>query len=478
MIESVVPSKVITYQQWQHVVAALISHNKTIVLLDSPESEGCHWSLIGWGRRQHVTVFDKTLQWESHTLEEPVFVKKNIDCSETVWGVLEQARQKCRIYWDDQPSLPFHGGLAGLLHYEAADLCDGALTRAKTNDEPSPKLEFVECNNWALWDHSTGEVFISNHDPVFYDDAEQPEKHIRLPSLAQPWQASLSQDAFEAHANTLLHAIQQGECYQANLSIQWKSQLTGDLWPIYQALTEKNPSPFAGFWQTNNQTVVCNSPERLVSIENRWEEQSSLPEQWATTRPIAGTRGRGNTDLEDTAIGESLRSDAKEQAEHLMLVDLLRNDLGKIAIAGSVTVRELMVLERYAHVTHLVSDIEGQLLPRRTPWQVLQAVFPGGTITGCPKIRSVQWLNRCEPLPRGPYTGSMGYVDALTGSMDWNIIIRSLYATQAADANPTKGFPHWDVAFHAGAGIVADSIPAYEYRECLRKAHSIFSLWE
>jgi len=282
--------------------------------------------------------------------------------------------------------------------------------------------------------------------------------------------------SFETQVSSLLNAIQHGECYQANLSIQWKNQLSGDLWPIYQALTAKNPSPFSGFWQTSSQTVVCNSPERLVAIENRWDRDSNHYTQWATTRPIAGTRGRGSTDAEDQLIGQTLQNDTKEQAEHLMLVDLLRNDLGKIARIGSVNVRELMVLERYAHVTHLVSDIEGQLLPQTTPWQVLQAVFPGGTITGCPKIRSVQWLNRCEPVPRGPYTGSMGYVDALTGSMDWNIIIRSLYATPSKPTNNDS--PVWNTAFHAGAGIVADSIPAHEYRECLRKAHSIFSLWE
>jgi para-aminobenzoate synthetase component 1 len=478
VIETVLPRKVITGQQWQQAVAGLVAHHKVVIFLDSPEIQGCHWSMVGWGCRQQITLQGKALLWVNHTLENPMVVKEAIECGEKVWSILEQARQNCRLYWQDQPQLPFHGGLSGILHYEAADLCDAALTTANTTDESSPKLEFVECDNWALWDHSTGEVFISNHDSVFTDAAQQTEEPIRLPSLTQPWQASLSQDAFEAQANALLHAIQQGECYQANLSIQWKSQLSGDLWPIYQALTAKNPSPFAGFWQTNNQTVVCNSPERLVNIENRWQEESSIFKQWATTRPIAGTRGRGATEAEDIAIGEALRSDAKEQAEHLMLVDLLRNDLGKIACIGSVNVRELMVLERYAHVTHLVSDIEGQLLPETTPWQVLQAVFPGGTITGCPKIRSVQWLNRCEPVPRGPYTGSMGYVDALTGTMDWNIIIRSLYATQATNSSPVTNLPRWNIAFHSGAGIVADSIPAYEYRECLRKAHSIFSLWE
>jgi para-aminobenzoate synthetase component 1 len=180
------------------------------------------------------------------------------------------------------------------------------------------------------------------------------------------------------------------------------------------------------------------------------------------TRPIAGTRGRGQTSDDDERIAQVLQTNEKEQAEHLMLLDLERNDLGRVACPASVTVPETAVLERYSHVTHLVSQVEAQRLPDKTAWDVLTAMFPGGTITGCPKVRCMEILAETEPVPRGLYTGSLGYIDD-RGYLDFNILIRSLFY-----------WPHSkQLQFHAGAGIVADSVPAWEYRECLRKSQVI-----
>ncbi|MBY0404675.1 MAG: anthranilate synthase component I family protein, partial [Cyanobacteria bacterium] len=184
----------------------------------------------------------------------------------------------------------------------------------------------------------------------------------------------------------------------------------------------------------------------------------------AQTRPIAGTRGRGATPAEDLILEEILKTDEKERAEHLMLVDLHRNDLGKVTVPGTVKVDELMVLEQYSHVVHLVSNVVGQLAPGCDGWDVIKAMFPGGSITGCPKIRCIQSLQQLEPVSRGPYTGSLGYIDSVNGSLDLNILIRSIFITPQA------------LSLHAGAGIVADSVATYEYKECLKKAAILFSV--
>jgi para-aminobenzoate synthetase component 1 len=185
------------------------------------------------------------------------------------------------------------------------------------------------------------------------------------------------------------------------------------------------------------------------------------------TRPIAGTRGRGSTEEEDLEIGRTLLENRKELAEHLMLVDLARNDVGRVSDAGTVQVDDLLVLERYSHVTHLVSNVQGLLKATASPWNVIASLFPGGTITGCPKLRCIGILDAVEPVPRGFYTGSFGYVDAKTGALDLNILIRSVFL------QPTELPLVYNTAVHVGAGIVHDAVGAHEYRECLRKATAI-----
>jgi anthranilate synthase component 1 len=246
-----------------------------------------------------------------------------------------------------------------------------------------------------------------------------------------------------------LEYIAAGDVYQTNLSRQWQVRSEPPLDPvaIYARLRTTNPSPFAAIMRHGNFSLMSSSPERLLSIRGGI----------VSTRPIAGTRPRGTSPETDAALVESLLSNEKERAEHVMLIDLERNDLGRVCVGGTVRVDEYMVLETYAHVHHIVSNVSGRLRDDVTPVQAIRALFPGGTITGCPKVRCMEIIAELEGMGRGAYTGSMGYLNR-DGSCDLNILIRTL----TADGAPIR--------FRAGAGIVADSSPSQELAETRAKA--------
>lgn len=271
-----------------------------------------------------------------------------------------------------------------------------------------------------------------------------------------PLEATTSQPAFEAGVHRILEHIRAGDIYQANLSQRFTMPWDGDARRLYSVLREVNPSPFACFLTSDDLAVVSCSPERLVQVQDGGR---------ISTRPIAGTRPRGFTPLEDAVNGLGLLMSEKERAEHLMLVDLARNDLGRLCAAGSVAVRELMALEEYSHVIHIVSDISGLLRADCGAVEVLRAMFPGGTITGCPKVRCMEIVQALEPVARGLYTGSLGVL-GFNGTMDLNIAIRTM-AIQGGR-----------LSMHVGAGIVADSEPAREYQETLAKAAALFKALE
>lgn len=251
-----------------------------------------------------------------------------------------------------------------------------------------------------------------------------------------------------------LEAISAGEVYQTNLSRAWRTELLPGETPaaLYRRLRRANPGPFAGLAALPGLSVLSTSPERLVRVQGLKID----------TRPIAGTRPRTPGDANaDAALAAELRAHPKEQAEHVMLVDLERNDLGRLCQAGTVEVDEFMVLERYAHVHHIVSNVRGLRRPDTTPGQILRALFPGGTITGCPKVRCMQLIGDLERVPRGAYTGTMGWIST-DGDMDLNILIRT--AEVAASGA---------VCVRAGAGIVADSVPELELAETRAKARGL-----
>jgi anthranilate/para-aminobenzoate synthase component I len=261
----------------------------------------------------------------------------------------------------------------------------------------------------------------------------------------------MSRDAYCDMVERAKAYIAAGDIFQANLAQRFTAPYEGrDGVEVYRRLRAINPSPFAAFLDLGDTHVICSSPERLVKRAGREAE----------TRPIAGTRPRGATSADDARLTTDLLLNAKERAEHLMLVDLERNDLGRVCAYGSVKVDELMVTESYSHVIHIVSNIRGTLREDASNFDLLDAVFPGGTVTGVPKIRCLEIIEELEPVSRGLYTGSIGYV-SWSGHMDWNIVIRTLTLARG------------ELAFYAGAGIVADSVPEKEYAETLYKAQAL-----
>lgn len=258
-------------------------------------------------------------------------------------------------------------------------------------------------------------------------------------------------EAYMEAVRRIQQYIEQGDVFQVNLSVRQSKEIVSSPEELYEWLRLINPSPYMGFLRCPDFQLVSASPELLVELK----------ETKLATRPIAGTRRRGRTDEEDRRLADELLSNEKERAEHIMLVDLERNDLGRISAYGTVKVEELMVIEQYSHVMHLVSQVEGRLAQGKDAYDVISATFPGGTITGAPKIRTMEIIEELEPTRRGPYTGSLGWID-YNGDMEFNIIIRTMALQDGA------------VHIQAGAGIVIDSDPEREYKESLNKAKALW----
>ncbi|HKL63466.1 MAG TPA: aminodeoxychorismate synthase component I [Woeseiaceae bacterium] len=271
------------------------------------------------------------------------------------------------------------------------------------------------------------------------------------PALTGPAREEPPEDYLTAVEAAKAH-IAAGDVYQANLSRLWQGRLAEGMTPslIYLRLRRANPAPFAGLMRLGERSVISSSPERLLR----------LADGIASTRPIAGTRPRGASRRDDRQLSAELLAHPKERAEHVMLIDLERNDLGRICRPGTVRVDEMMSVETYRHVHHIVSNVTGELEPGVTPGRAIAAVFPGGTITGCPKVRCMQIIAALESGPRGAYTGSFGYLSR-DGSLDLNILIR----TVVTDGN--------ELTLRAGAGIVADSEPQHELAETRAKAKGL-----
>ncbi len=292
--------------------------------------------------------------------------------------------------------------------------------------------------------------------PRLYDKAVERMKSVvsRLSGEAGAktvLEANMTQAAFESAVRRCKEYIAAGDIYQANLSQRFRADLgSADPLTLYRLLREINPSPFAAYLDFGDVKLVSSSPERLIRLASGV----------ADTRPIAGTRRRGKDTGETRALSAELLTNEKERAEHIMLLDLERNDLGKVCNYGSVAVDELMAVEDYSHVIHIVSNVRGDLAPGRDAFDLVRAVFPGGTITGVPKVRCMEIIDELEPVARGPYTGSIGYISN-SGDMDLNIIIRTFVIKDG------KAY------FQVGAGIVADSDPEREYHETLQKAEAL-----
>ncbi|MGP1382777.1 MAG: anthranilate synthase component I [Thainema sp.] len=372
-----------------------------------------------------------------------------------------------------QPDLPFTGGWLGWLGYDLAWEIE-CLPNLNTDPLPFPVAYWYEPEWFAVLDHAQQQLWLAVTDPEQFSDLEerldqwdQAQPFLRDRAPAHSFKArqvstlrfGTSQAAYEAAVRQAKAYIQAGDIFQTNLSLRFELTTEATGWEIYRQLQQINPSPFASYWRTPWGEVVSCSPERLIQLEQRQ----------AQTRPIAGTRPRGATVQDDQSYEQALLQNRKENAEHIMLVDLERNDLGRVCDWGSVQVNELLTVERYSHVMHLVSNVIGDLKCDLNAIDLIRAVFPGGTITGCPKVRCMEIIEELEPIRRSLFYGSCGYLDQ-RGHLDLNILIRTLLMAPSNSSSGEETETLQTVWGQVGAGIVADSDPEREWHESIQKA--------
>lgn len=378
--------------------------------------------------------------------------------------VLDHQWKKERVDTENS-NLPFSGGWFLLLGYELAAEIEHVLTLPKSD---MPKGVAVRIPAAIIYEHSKQKVsYVA--EPAYVDKIPQMQEDLNsiksdikfTPEIFKDLEIIEDpEDDFLTGVEKIRDYIKAGDIFQVNLSRGWECNIATAnsddnliATQLYTSLCKHNPAPFAGIARVDDYVVISSSPERLVSVKGGV----------VTTRPIAGTRPRNNlTAQADQQLQDELITNVKERAEHIMLVDLERNDLGRVAKFGTVKVDEMMGIESYAHVHHIVSNVSGELKEDITPGQIIAATFPGGTITGCPKVRCMEIIAELEQHPRDFYTGSMGYLNH-NGDMDLNILIR----TFVQKANK--------LSFRAGAGIVYDSIPDKELAETRCKARGLLN---
>jgi len=357
---------------------------------------------------------------------------------------------------DAEAGLPFNGGWFIYLAYELAGQIEPVLELPPA-DDGLPVALAVRCEGAIVLDQREGTAWLCAESAELLKVMHaEIEAHGVAPDAGDvPGLRSMHTDPDEDFVDSVRRVqeyLSAGDAFQVNLSRGWRIGLEAAAEPIalYRRLRRSNPAPFAGLMQIDGLALMSSSPERLVEIRN----------QEVQTRPIAGTYPRGDDEDSDRSLSRDLLAHPKERAEHIMLIDLERNDLGRVCVTGSVEVSELMVVESYAHVHHIVSNIRGRLREQASPVDVIAAVFPGGTITGCPKVRCMQIIAELEGKGRGFYTGAMGYLGR-DGQMDLNILIRTLLLSGDT------------VSLRTGAGIVADSVPEKELAETVAKARGM-----
>jgi anthranilate synthase component 1 len=373
----------------------------------------------------------------------------------------------------DVPGLPpFTGGAVGYLGYEFIHSVEPTVPLAKQDELGVPMMWFMLCDSVVAFDraHQTLRLIVNAHvgtDAGAAYDAACAELQRMKAALAKPAPltsaalgdsgpvkvpaGNFTKDAFEAMVEGSKEYIRAGDIFQIVLSQRFSQEFQRTPLDLYRALRTVNPSPYMFLLDTGDFALVGASPEVHVRLTGQKVE----------IRPIAGTRHRGKTAAEDVALEQELLADEKEKAEHLMLVDLARNDIGRVCAYGSVKVPEFMVIERYSHVMHIVSQVEGQLAPECSAFDLMRATFPAGTVSGAPKIRAMQLIANYEGTQRGSYAGALGYF-SYNGNLDSCITLRTALVKEGK------------VHIQAGAGVVADSVPALEYQETINKASALF----
>lgn len=381
------------------------------------------------------------------------------------------------------PGLPdFSGGAVGYLSYDMNRFFEPTLPDLARDDLQLPDLYVMIMQDVIAFDHETRECYCLTLIPVdgltegSYQLAlerlrnyTETISHSKAPVDATDWEelrrrplhsnmpadVSFAQAEFEQAVRQVQRYIAQGDVFQVNLSVRQSKLMQVEAVEIYEVLRKLNPSPYMGYLHFPEFQLVSGSPELLIKVSDGE----------VSTRPIAGTRPRGRDEAEDEHLAGELIQNEKERAEHVMLVDLERNDLGRVCRPGSVEVSEFMVVEKYSHVMHIVSHVRGMLADGKDAFDAVEAAFPGGTITGAPKVRTMEIIEELEPVKRGVYTGSIGWFGS-DGQLEVNIAIRTLVAKD--------GFAH----VQAGAGIVIDSQPEAEYYESLKKAEALWKALE
>lgn len=420
------------------------------VILDSPSvNKLSQYSYLMWDFEDEVRLKNDKVYYN----------QSEVDRNSTI--ILKEILKDIPKSYEKQQF--FSGGIIGLVSYDYNKYLETIVDSAE-DDMGLPDLYFVVPKRIIVKDeksHEIIEINFSGTDDKF-DLTEFSEK-IEIFNLEIDWndlnkfQANISKEEFIRICNKAKEYIKEGDIFQVNLSQRFGAKIfANESLMLYKILRLINPSPFASLVHLKEFKLISQSPERLVRLKDGI----------ADTRPIAGTRRlKLNDEIGNEALAEELKKDAKECAEHVMLVDLERNDIGKVAEFGSVEVDELMIIERYSHVMHLVSNVKGALKKGVDSFDLLNAMFPGGTITGAPKIRAMEIIEELEPTKRGFYTGSLGFI-GYDGNMDFNIIIRSFLEKNSM------------VYFQVGAGIVFDSIPEREYKETINKARAMVLAYE
>jgi anthranilate synthase component 1 len=374
------------------------------------------------------------------------------------------------------PGLPrFTGGAVGYFGYDAAAWFEPAVAPADGGPAETDQAGFMLFDTVLAFDHVQHRILLIANARITGDEdlralyqfavtkieflERELERALSLPRRGENPQltftSNLTQERFESMVRSAKEHIAAGDIYQAVLSQRFETEIGADAFTVYRALRHVNPSPYMFFIRMGDRSIVGSSPEMLVRVEARH----------AVTHPIAGTRPRGKSEEEDRRLAEELKRNEKEKAEHVMLVDLGRNDLGRVCEYGTVRVPTYMALERYSHVMHLVSVVEGTLADDRDRLDALVACFPAGTVSGAPKVRAMQIIQALEPSRRGLYAGAVGYLD-FAGNLDFCIAIRTIL------------LEHGRAKVQAGAGIVADSNPTAEYEETRDKAREMFRALE
>ena len=378
----------------------------------------------------------------------------------------------CRYRAPRVPGLPrFTGGAVGFAGYDTVRYAEH-LPNIPKDDRKLPDLSFAFFDHMIIFDHINKTIAVVAHARVGnnidllqayqqacrrVDELVEQLKLVQteLPlvdvssqgSIKKNWISNFPPGGYESAVLKCQEYIKAGDAFQIVLSQRLQAETTAKPFDIYRTLRVVNPSPFMFYLRSGPVTLVGSSPEILVRVE----------EEVITLRPLAGTRRRGKTEAEDRALADELIADPKERAEHVMLVDLGRNDVGRVAIFGTVTLPELLTVERYSHVMHISSTVQGKLAPDQTALSAMRAALPAGTLSGAPKVRAMEIIDELEPCKRGPYGGAVGYLD-FSGNLDTCIALRTI-VLQGQTAY-----------VQAGAGIVYDSVPQEEYQETMSKA--------